>query len=174
MTPETRTDTVQLLEDSRKDFESAVSGISEAQAGQRPAPGRWSVLECVEHVAVVEERFLRRLREAGRLAKPRVDPSKETDLLARMIDRTARAQAPEAVLPANRFPGLTQALEEFRAARGRTIRFAHESGEELYSLAVEHARLGAMNGAEFMRIIAGHSRRHAAQIRDARVALGIL
>lgn len=173
MTPETRTDTVQLLDDSRKDFESAVSGISEAQAVQRPEPARWSVLECVEHVAVVEERFLARLREAGRLAEARIDRHKESDLLARVIDRTTRAQAPETALPAGRFPTLALALEQFRAARASTIRFAQESGDELYTLAVEHARFGAMNGAEFMRVIAGHVQRHAAQIRETRLALGI-
>jgi uncharacterized damage-inducible protein DinB len=173
MTPEMRTGTVQLLEDSRADFESAVSGISETQAAQRPGPGRWSVLECIEHVTVVEERFLGRLREAGRLVETRVDPQKESDLLARVINRSTRAQAPEGALPANRFPSVAQALEEFRAARARTIRFAQESGPELYTLGVEHARFGAMNGAEFMRIIAGHAQRHAAQIREARAALGI-
>jgi uncharacterized damage-inducible protein DinB len=172
MTPETRTDTVQVLEDSRKDFESASGGISEAQASQRPEPGRWSVLECVEHVAVVEERFLGRLREAGRLAEARIDKQKESELLARVIDRTTRAHAPEAVLPSNRFHSLAQALEEFRAARARTIHFAQESGQELYTLVVEHARFGTMNGAEFMRVIAGHAQRHAAQIREVRAALG--
>ena len=173
MTPETRTETIQLLEDSRNDFESAVSGISEAQAGQRPEPGRWSALECVEHVALVEERFLGRLREAVRLPEARIDKRKESDLLARVTDRTTRAQAPDAVLPASRFHSLAQALDEFRAARARTIRFAQESGEELYALGVEHARFGAMNGAEFIRIIAGHAQRHAAQIREVRAALGI-
>lgn len=173
MTPETRTDAVQLLEDSREELESAVSGISEAQAGQRPEPGRWSVLECVEHLALVEERFLGRLREAGRLAETRIDKQRESDLLARVINRTARAQSPEAVQPANRFATLAQAVEEFRAARARTIRFAQEGGQELYSLGVEHARFGAMNGAEFIRVIAGHVQRHAAQIREVRAALGI-
>ena len=173
MTPETRTETIQLLEDSRNDFESAVSGISEAQAGQRPEPGRWSVLECAEHVALVEDRFLGRLRDAARLAETRIDKQKESDLLARVIDRSVRAQSPEAVQPANRFSTLARALDEFRAARARTIRFAQDSGQELYALGVEHARFGAMNGAEFMRVAAGHVQRHAAQIREIRAALGI-
>jgi hypothetical protein len=37
---------------------AAVAGITETQAAARPDPERWSVLDCVEHVTAVEERFL--------------------------------------------------------------------------------------------------------------------
>ena len=46
------------LEDSRSALANAVAGVTEEGSRRKPAPDRWSVLECLEHVARVEERFL--------------------------------------------------------------------------------------------------------------------
>ena len=80
----------------------AVAGLTESQAAMRPDPARWSVLDCVEHVTTVEERFLGWLEAAEKLDAPRVDKEKEAGLMARIPDRSVRVQAPEAVLPAGR------------------------------------------------------------------------
>src|ERR1700733_2882214 len=156
MAPEQRTEIVQTLERSRQNFIAAVSGINEAQAKVRPDPARWSVLDCVEHATAVEERFQGWLENAKKLDAPRINKEKEADLLVRVADRSARAQAPEAVLPVGRFPTLAQALEQFNARRTHSVQFAQDRCDELYYLATEHPRLGPMNGVELMMIIAAH------------------
>ncbi|MBV8845737.1 MAG: DinB family protein [Bryobacterales bacterium] len=174
MTPEERIELIPLLEASREEFLDAASGISEAQASAKPGPGKWSVLECVEHVATVEERFLKRLETAPRSNAPRVDKQKELDLAARVPDRTVRAEAPEPARPTGRFASLAEAMDRFNANRAQTIRFAKDSAAELYWLSLDHPRFGPMNGSEFMVVIASHARRHAAQIRETKTALGIV
>lgn len=171
MAPEERSEIVQHLERGRLEFIAAVSGVSEAQAKVRPDPARWSVLECVEHVTTVEERFQGWLQKAEKLDAPRIDKEKEAGLLVRIADRSTRAQAPEAVVPTGRFTTLAQALEQFSLGRTRSIQFAHDRSDDLYYLATEHPRFGPMNGAEFLIIIAAHARRHAAQIQEVRAAL---
>ena len=173
MTPEQRTDLVDALEKSRQEFQDAVAGVNEEQAGAKPDPARWSVLECVEHVTVVEEIFLSRLETAPRLESPRVDKQREADLAARVPDRTNRAEAPERVRPTGRFTSLAEAMDGFHTARTRTLRFAEDRAADLYSLSLEHPRFGSLNGAEFLVLIAGHARRHAAQIQEAKSVLGI-
>ena len=42
---------------------------------------------------------------------------------------------------------------------------------DLYSVSIEHARFGVMNGVELLHTIAGHARRHAEQIREVRANL---
>ncbi len=171
MAPEERTEIVQNLERSRQEFLTAVAGLSEAQSKVRPGPERWSVLDCVEHVAIVEERFLGWLQKAEKLDTPRIDKEKEAGLSARIPDRSARAQAPEAVVPTGRFTTLAQALEQFNAGRANSIQFAQDHCDDLYCLASAHPRFGPMNGVEFLIVIAGHSRRHAAQIREVRAEI---
>ena len=64
-------------------------------------------------------------------------------------------------------------MDQFKVNRSLTIRFAKDRAAELYWLSLEHPRFGTMNGSEFMVMIAGHARRHAAQIREAKTALGV-
>jgi hypothetical protein len=171
MAPKERTEIVETLERSRQEFLAAVEGLTERQAAARPDPERWSVLDCVEHVTAVEERFLGWLEAAEKLDVPRVDKEKEWGLMGRIPDRSVRVKAPDAVLPAGRFKTLADALDRFNAERTRSVQFAENRCDDLYCLAAAHPRFGPMNGVEFLIIIAGHARRHAEQIRETRAAL---
>jgi hypothetical protein len=172
MAPQEKTEIVQNLERSRDEFLASFAGMSDSQARLRTDPERWSVLDCVEHVAIVENRFLGWLRDAKKLDAPQVDKQKEAGFAARVPDRSMRVKAPEAVVPAGRYGTLEEALAEFHAARVRSLEIANEQGDALYLLAAEHPRFGPVNGVELMIIMAGHSRRHAEQIRETRAALG--
>jgi uncharacterized damage-inducible protein DinB len=161
----------ELLEQSRKDVSDSIAGLSEPQAAAKPDPARWSILECIEHITAAEERFLGFLDQAGRAETPQVDPEKQARISAAVLDRTQRAQAPAPVQPASRFQTLAQALEAFQAARSRSFRFAEERAADLDILAAQHPRFGPVSAREFIFIIAGHARRHAAQIREIRASL---
>jgi hypothetical protein len=170
MAPEQKTEIVETLEKSRQELHAAVEGIEEAAARTRSAEGRWSVLECMEHVATVERRFLSRLESAGRLDSP-IDPHREERVLPMVTDRSQRRQAPEAVQPTGHFASLAEALADFDSTRAQLIRFAEARHAELRTLAAQHPLFGQVTGYELALIAAGHACRHAAQIREARAAL---
>jgi len=171
MSPAERTEIVDMLEQSREDFRAAVAGVSESLAKTRPEAERWSVLDCVEHVATVEEMFLKRLASGEHTEAPPEDNAKEASIAVRIVDRSTRRQAPETVLPKGRFTSLAEGLEHFEGARERSLQFARERAAELYALASMHPAFGPLNGVEALIIIASHSRRHAEQIREARAAI---
>ena len=171
MSPAERTEIVDMLEQSREDFRAAVAGVSESLAKTRPEAERWSVLDCVEHVATVEEMFLKRLAGGEYTEAPPEDKAKEASLATRIVDRSSRRQAPETVLPKGRFASLAEGLEQFEVARGRSLQFAQERAADLYTLASMHPAFGPLNDVEALIIIASHSRRHAEQIREARAAI---
>src|SRR5262249_54347920 len=166
MSPQPKSDIVEALEQSAKEFLDAAN-VSASIAGRKPADGRWSVLDCIEHVTTVEERFRSRLVPADGVEAPPADGQKEAALQARVVDRSNRVQAPDVVHPQGRFGTLAEAVEEFKAVRARTMRFAEEHASGLYSLTVTHPMLGLLNGMEALTIIAAHSRRHAEQMREA-------
>ncbi len=171
MAPQQRSELVQNLEDSREDFIASMEGLKDSQASVRPHPERWSVLECVEHVMAVEERFLGRLESAEKRDTPSVDKQKEAALMLRVPDRSVRVQAPEAVRPTGRFATLGEALAQFNDTRARSIQFAQDRSDDLYCLVSDHPRFGPVNGVEVLILLAGHSRRHAQQIRETRAAV---
>jgi hypothetical protein len=166
MSPETRSELIELLERNRRELLDLAASFTEAQAAAKPDPERWSVLECVEHVALVEKRFLAYYDGASQADAPPMDKEREARLLAGVISRGQRVQAPEAVRPAARFATLSEAVAAFDAARAETLRFAGAQGAALYGYSLKHPRFGPVNGYEVMLIIAGHAGRHAAQIRE--------
>ncbi len=54
MTSEERSALLEQLRAGKVAIASEVEGLSDAQAGFRAASGAWSIVECVEHVALAE------------------------------------------------------------------------------------------------------------------------
>ena len=160
-----------VLEEGRQDVLVSVGDLSDPLAATKPAPDRWSVLECLEHLVIVEDRFLGWIANGGIYESPQADAAKEQRLLGAITDRTTKVQAPEAVVPSGRFTSVAEASTAFNAARDRAIQIAKARGAELYTIKVAHPRFGEMNGAELLHLLAGHARRHAAQIRETREAV---
>jgi len=161
---------VAVLEEGRQDVVVSVLGLSDAEAATKPAPDRWSVLDCLEHLVIVEERFLGWIANGSVIDTPQLNGEKEAHLGKLITDRTTRVQAPDAVKPGGRFASVEAALEAFNRARDLSVRVAQERGEALYAVGVKHPRFGDMNGAELLYVLSGHGRRHAEQIRETRTA----
>lgn len=160
MTPEPAPDLVQLLEESQADLNDAVSTVGDAV----PAAGGWSVVECLEHLVFSEERFLGRLAAAQR--QEVAGDNRTAELSGKVIDRSNHVQAPEIAHPKGRFSTAGEALDAFNAARTRSIEMARDHAADLPFLSLEHQRFGTVTGVGAMVLLAGHARRHAAQIRQ--------
>jgi uncharacterized damage-inducible protein DinB len=162
---------ISILEAGRRDFLEATRNISPEQASGKPTPKSWSVLECIEHVVVVEDRFLSWI-SSGTAIAPQRDTDKEIRLFTTIRNRMTKVEAPEVVHPRGRFETLAAARTEFEAVRDRSVQVVQERGDLLYSIGATHPRFGNMNGAELIHVIDGHARRHAEQIRETCEALG--
>jgi hypothetical protein len=160
------------LEDSRLEVAASVATLTDFDAKRNP-PSGWSALEVLEHLTIVEDRFLGRVAEGEQFETPQVDHEKEGKLTGMILDRSTRVQAPEAVQPTGKFKTLVEALAAFDAARERTQHVVRTRGDELYSVKVTHPRFGELNGVELLHLMSGHARRHADQIREARGQLGL-
>ena len=162
---------IALLEEGRQDVLVSVRDLSDEQAATKPALDRWSVLECLEHIVAVEDRFLGWLTTGEVQQTPQRDTEKEGRLFGMITDRSTKVQAPEAVVPTGRFTSLAAAVDAFNEARNRTAQIARARGTELYAVKVAHARFGEMNGSELMHLLTGHARRHASQILETRAEI---
>jgi hypothetical protein len=159
---------VRLLEEGRASVADAVRDLPDAVAAQKPAPDRWSVLECLEHITLVEHRFLGFLDKGQVTEDATADAAKEARLTTMVRDRSTKVQAPETVVPTGRFTAIGDALADFNATRDGTIRLVQERGASLYPLKVTHPRFGDMNGVELMHMLNGHAVRHVPQIEEIR------
>jgi DinB superfamily len=161
------------LDDTVADLRAAVDSVPSALRERKPAPGRWSVAEVLEHLSLVEERIAKMAAaqiESGRADGLGPDPNTvgalETFDAHRVVDRSRRMIASENALP---FQGLDEpaawaALSQARAA----VRTAVLGGDgmNLAELVVPHSTLGHMNLYHWVAFIGAHELRHAAQIRE--------
>ena len=171
-----KSDRVQLLKmlaESREALFAAAANISDEQARIRPAPDQWSVLDCVEHVAIAEHFMLTTIAAKSAPAPPSGDRGREEFLLREIPNRAKKISAPERAHPTGRFPTLDAALEQFNQSRARTIDYVKHCDKDLRAHTAPHPLFGPITGQEYLIVIALHPARHAAQIREVRTALGL-
>jgi hypothetical protein len=154
----------------------AVRGLPEDLAAIWPAPGRWSVVECIEHLAISEDFLLTRIGSSISLTEHSeaavVSHKREAAILARGADRTNPVISPDVGRPTGRFATLAEAVESFLTTRERTVRLVETCNEDLRSKPMTHPLLGTINCYEALLLIAVHPRRHASQILEIRATLG--
>ena len=162
---------LRLLAQGRDAVHQAVRGLSDEDAALRPAPDRWSVLECLEHICVSEDSMY----EALTTRIPRVDQPGRRDREEEIIQgtplRREKFSAPERLRPTGRFASLVDALQHFSRARARTIEYVESCDRDLRLYRAKHPAMGEITGEEFLIIFALHPARHAHQIRETREAL---
>jgi hypothetical protein len=167
MSPQASADLVGALETGQRDFEAACEGLSDSDALRKPAPDRWSAIDCIDHLCVTESLGLERLQGAQAAPEAQLDSARERKLAAQVVDRGVKIQGPPVAMPTGRFRTLADALAEFAATRARTIEFV-KGCPNLAALRLTHPVFGPLSGREYVVLIAGHPARHAAQIGEIR------
>ena len=158
------------LESGRQALLDVLSGVTEEMAARTPLPERWSVLQCVEHLAVSEDYLLAQII-ASHSGVPMVNEKREELIVARGLDRTRPVPSPEVGRPAGKFSTLAEAVGHFLASRERTIRFVENCEEDLRSKLTSHPIIGTANCQEMLLMIAVHPPRHVKQIEEIKAAL---
>jgi hypothetical protein len=158
------------LESGRRILLDALNGVTE-DAAARNLPGRWSILECVEHLVVSEDYLFAQITASHSSPVPMVNEKREALIVARGADRTKPVASPEVGRPAGRFATLADAVQSFLASRQRTIHFVENCDEDLRSKLTTHPLIGNVNAYETLLMIAVHPKRHAEQIKEIKAAL---
>jgi len=166
-----RQEILALLEQGRKALPVAVEGVSGEMASRIPGTGRWSILGCVEHVAVSEDYLFAQIGKAAPSETPLIDLQREARMLARGTDRSRRIESPPEGHPTGAFPTLAAAVEHFLESRERTMEFVRANREDLRSKMTWHPILKAANCHEMLLSIGVHCLRHVKQIEEIKAEL---
>lgn len=158
------------LKETKKDLLKTVSGLNEAQLKFKSAPERWSVEDCVKHIAMAEM-TLWKMMEAGLGQPPNPEKRSEikmTDeqLVKAIQDRSAKFQAPEPLQPQNTpFKSAAEALQSFKENRDKLIKYVDDTQEDLRNHVIT-IPVGMMDAYQMVLLISAHSNRHTQQIKE--------
>lgn len=126
---------------------SAVAGVTPAQACFRANADTWSILDCLEHVTLVESRVMHSMERV--LREPAVE-------------------APGPVRPSRKCPDLTAHVEAFLAARERSLLFASETDADLRAHVFPHIYFGDLDCCQWPLFLGTHAERHVRQIEEVK------
>jgi len=161
---------LQYLETTKKGVLEATKGLSEAQWNFKPGPDRWSVAQVTEHIAAAED-FLRALAKEKVMLAPAGEAGRDvgkTDeaVMAMVPDRSHKAQAPEPLVPTNRFGSPEGSIKHFVESRATTEDFL-KSTTGMRDHVLE-SPMGKLDAYEFVLLVAAHSERHTKQINEVK------
>lgn len=177
LTSEERQKLFDYLRSSEEKFLALIEGVDEEAWSWKPAPERWSVGECAEHIVRTERALFDTARRA--LAAPEnpewAEKTKQkSDFIERVMpDRTGRAQAPQEVRPTD---GLSRAqvMDVFRTTREELAKLLEEQSLPLKSHTEEHPFpvFGTLNAYQWILYVPLHTIRHSKQIEEVKATAG--
>jgi hypothetical protein len=177
LTAAERKQAVQHLKKSQDFFLKSIHKVSDAQWDWKPAPDRWSLAECAEHIALSEDRLLELITQ--QVLKSPAAPERKADVagkdetvLKMVPDRGQRFQAPEMLQPKKTFATRAEVIKHFKASRAKTVDFVRKSQDDLRSHFFEHPVLKQLDAYQWVLLISAHTERHTRQIEEVKATAG--
>ncbi len=160
------------LHATRKMFLDAISGLSGAQWKFKPAPDRWSIAECAEHITLSEDSLFQLI--TGKILAGPATPEKNTarhraldeDVLRVMAERSIKAEAPSSLEPAGKWNNREALIAEFKKLRDRTIAYVRDTDDELRDHFMKGPNSMDLDAYQWLLLISAHTERHVRQIRE--------
>ncbi|HEX7845021.1 MAG TPA: DinB family protein [Chitinophagaceae bacterium] len=163
---------VSLLKETKTDLSKAIKGLSEAQLNYKASPDRWSVRECVYHIAISEKNIWG-LMEATMKAPANEEKRSEikvTDeqFINMMKNRTNKVKTSETFEPKNTpYKSLDEALSDFKSNRAEHIKYIKSTTEDLRNH-VAQLPFGWVDAYQLILMVGAHSDRHIQQINEVK------
>ena len=172
------TDVLAALDASRVALRESMAAIPSDVRTARPAPERWSPVDIVEHLSLVEARFSAvvggKIADALRAGLgPETQPREPLPERIRTMvgDRSGKRTAPEAAVPSGRMDEAAAWAAADTARTGFRAAVLSADGRALGAVIHDHPFFGPLNVYQWVELIAAHEMRHVAQVRETAAQL---
>jgi hypothetical protein len=172
LTAQERKFAIDYFSKTRERLLNDVKGLSVAQLNFKADSTRWSVAQCVEHIALAEDRIWQWIYSTTK--KP-ATPEKKSEMkytdeqiIQVTIDRTKKFKAPEPLLPVGKFANTDEALKYFINKRDSIIAYINSTQDDLKNRYMVHPVYGTLNLYQGFLLIAAHSERHTLQLEEVK------
>jgi len=165
-----------FLKQTKEGVSDAIKGLSDAQLKFKPAADRWSVEECLKHIAITEQ-MLWGMLEAN--LKLPATPEKRSelkmtdeDVIKRIEDRSNKVKTMDPAKPENTpYKSAIDALTSFHESRDKLKSYVKNTEEDLRNHIVA-LPFGSLDGYQFILFISAHTDRHTQQINEVKADAG--
>ena len=144
---------------------AAIAPLSPAQWTWKPDAATWSIAEIAEHLVLVERGILFRLHSAPADGLEKTEGKEQ--VLGQLTQRTVKFPAPARLVPTGKYPAPADFEIDMSTARAATTAWAQNPDTDLHKHVMPHPVFGELHGLQWLFMIAQHTLRHIAQIREA-------
>jgi hypothetical protein len=144
-----------------------IRGLSPVQLEFRPGPDRWSIRECVSHLAVAEPDYWRELKDAVKVPPDmngRKSANSDADIMWYGIDRVVHTKTGGGHEKVDTYKDVGVAMGKFQALRATMIEYIKTTNDDLR--AHSFGKTEPIDSWQWMLEISTHSERHIQQIRE--------
>jgi hypothetical protein len=172
LTDKERKDAVEQLAKTEQGVFNSLKGLSDAQLNFKPAPDRWSISDCVKHIATTEM-FLWKMTDS--VLKQPADAAKRSavkmtdDQVLQMIEsRAQKIKTSPPLEPQNSsFKSCPDALSSFYDSRKMLTDFVTTTSVDMRDHVVT-LPFASFDSYQMILFIAAHSNRHTQQIEEVK------
>ena len=167
MTTEDRQHLVAHLEMTENWLCVRVAGLSEAQLKFRPAPGKWTILDVVEHLTLSEPGYWDDLKASmkGPPGKPKSRDAGDLYVMWYGIDRTKRQTTSKEEEPKGTLTDAGEGMQKVHRLRAEMLQYARTTDEDLRG-----HMYGYHDVYQWFIMISTHMQRHVMQIREIKAS----
>jgi hypothetical protein len=158
-----------LLKETKENLLKKVKSLTAEQLNFKADTSRWSIAECVEHIALSENNIFGFAQMA--LKEP-ADPSKRAEVkmtdegIIKMItDRSTKVKTSEPFEPTGKFGSFEATLTEFQTKRDNNINYINNTSDDLRNHYNDFP-FGKIDTYQTILFMAAHSKRHTDQIEE--------
>jgi len=146
---------------------NTIDSLAQAEVEFKSSPDSWSILECVEHIFLVDKAVYKSIFTPA----PETVENDKTELFGEgklnhllVTKRDFKVVAPVPVTPTNRFKTIEEAKQNINAIIDQIIDHisTHKIEEETHT--IKHIRLGEMTKVDWIHFLISHTNRHILQI----------
>jgi DinB superfamily len=164
------------MKNTKVELQDAIKGLSTAQLTYKISADKWSVQECIYHIAI-SEKTLWTMLETSMKAGP--TPEKKKDLkvtdeqVIKMIeDRTNKVKTFSSLEPQNTpYKSFDQAMNDFKTTRAAHIKYIKATSEDLRNHFVQMP-FGLLDCYQLCLLISSHTDRHVQQLNEVKADAG--
>ena len=164
------------MKSTKAELQDAIKGLSAAQLTYKISADKWSVQECVYHIAISEKTLWTMLEtsmKAGPTPEKKKDLKVTDDQVIKMLeDRTNKVKTFPPLEPQNTpYKSIDEAMNDFKAGRTAHIKYIKATSEDFRNHFVQMP-FGMLDCYQLCLMISSHTDRHVQQLNEVKADFG--
>ncbi|HEY5773206.1 MAG TPA: DinB family protein [Chitinophagaceae bacterium] len=164
------------MKSTKAELQEAIKGLNPVQLTYKVSADKWSVQECVYHIAI-SEKTLWTMLETSMKAGPTPEKKKDLKVTDEQVikmteDRTNKVKTFSPLEPQNTpYKSLDEALNDFKTTRVAHIKYIKATSEDLRNHFVQMP-FGMLDCYQLCLLISSHTDRHVQQLNEVKANAG--